>query len=109
MKGDLVCTKTSVWVDEPVGDLSGSLRVTLSEFPLEEDLGKAIVSAASQHTACLARMEEAMKEMEYFVGALDFGKRGDRLRIYNDMTTDQHWYTAGKLWYEAKRECWSKP
>ena len=89
----------------PLADSSGNLRITLSLSPSEEELGAAIVSAASQRDPCLTQMKAAMKAMEPHLGkgltmfwiTPEEGKRHDE-----NMRIKQQWDDAAKACWREK-------
>ena len=91
-----VGTAGAMTVDEWF-DMTGAVRVTLSDSPTEEELGQAIVYAASQHDPCLDKMEQAMRAMDLLVtDGVRWGVKSQEL-------------TARTLWQDTKSECWAKP
>lgn len=96
-----VCTAISE-TQALCGDKSANLRVSLAYYgPTEEELGAAIVSAASHRDPCRVKLEAAMRKMEPL--------------IFKTVVPSAIWHNspaykdAWELWDAAKRECWREP
>lgn len=92
-------------VGGPLCDMSWrdtSIQVTLSYWPTEEELGHAIVSAASQHDPCLARMEEILRQLE-----LDIAKM-EKQRSIIPMWELHAMLQRRPMWTEVRHQCWKE-
>lgn len=83
-------------------DVSGSNRIIRNDGPTEEELGQAIVSAASQDHPCLAKMETLLSQLELDFIRMEKESVNVPLRELNGMLQRR------PIWNEVKRACWSK-
>ncbi len=102
-----------VYAEQTSIDFSGAQRVNLSYGPTEEELGQAIVYAASQSTSCLARMEKAMRDAEWFL-TKPLIRDGSYIVPdvdYPGMNTEIHNKAQAMwlYWNDTKKDCWTKP